>query len=56
MDTTDEQVTVTTALKNAARLLRNAELESDLVRMERVERLADSWVDIARLLMGQDSA
>ncbi len=35
------------ALTNAARLLENAELETDLAKMERIEKLADSWISIA---------
>jgi hypothetical protein len=49
---TEDAVTVQSALKNAAQLLRNAELESDLTRMERIEQLAACWVEIARLLKG----
>ena len=42
--------TMDTALGNAARLLRNAELETNLAAMERLEGLADSWLAMARLL------
>ncbi|MGW2692346.1 hypothetical protein ACWC3Y_10845 [Streptomyces sp. NPDC001296] len=45
-----EAVTVDTALANAARLLRHAELETNLPLMERLEHLADSWIAIARTL------
>ncbi|MEU1883419.1 hypothetical protein ABZ470_39450 [Streptosporangium sp. NPDC020072] len=45
-------MTVQEALGNAERLLRNAELESDLMRMQRMESLADSWISIAALLNG----
>ncbi|MFG2076967.1 hypothetical protein [Nonomuraea maritima] len=38
------------AVQNAARLLSNAELETDLARMERIEKLADSWLSLANLL------
>lgn len=38
------------ALDNAARLLRNAEVETDRVLMERLTGIADSWVVIAQLL------
>jgi hypothetical protein len=41
-------VTVDTAIANAARLLQNAEMITDLALMERLERLADSWIAIAR--------
>lgn len=47
--------TVDVALANAGRLLLNAEMEQDLMRMERVERLADSWVNIAAVLVTQQS-
>jgi hypothetical protein len=43
-------ITVDTALANAARLLHNAELETNLPLMERLEHLADSWIAIARTL------
>lgn len=43
-------LTVDAALANAARLLRNAELETNLPLMERLEHLADSWIAIARTL------
>lgn len=46
----EEDVTVAVALKNAARLLHYAELETDLGKMERIESLADTWVSIASLL------
>lgn len=45
-----EPVTLDVALANAARLLRNAELETNLPLMERLEHLADSWIAIARTL------
>lgn len=38
------------AIANAARLLDHAELETDLSKMERLEHLADTWVNIAGLL------
>jgi len=38
----------------AARLLLNAELETDLYRMERVEKLADSWIAIASVLQRRE--
>lgn len=37
------------ALHHAARLLKFAESETNLAVMERMEALADSWADIARL-------
>ncbi|MFF7190503.1 hypothetical protein ACFZAR_36030 [Streptomyces sp. NPDC008222] len=51
MPATQEQLlTVDTALANAARLLHNAELETNLPLMERLEHLADSWIAVARTL------
>lgn len=38
------------AIANAARLLRHAETETNLAVMERLERLGDSWLDLARLV------
>lgn len=46
-----DPLTVDGALANAARLLLNAELETNLPLMERLERLADSWISIARTVM-----
>jgi len=43
-------VTFQGALADAARLLHHAELECDLAKMERIEKLADSWINIASLL------
>jgi len=44
-------VTVQEALGNAARVLHEAELErSNLPLMEGLRSLADTWVDVARLL------
>jgi hypothetical protein len=43
-------VTVDEALANATRLLQAAEAETNLLLMERLEKLADSWVQIAALL------
>jgi hypothetical protein len=45
-----QPVTADTAMANAARLLRNAELETNLAVMERLEKLADSWIGIASML------
>lgn len=45
-----DPLTVEAALANAARLLHNAELETNLPLMERLEHLADSWIAIARTL------
>jgi ketopantoate hydroxymethyltransferase len=46
-DTATARPTFDQAISHAARLLQNAELEADLHRMERVERLADSWLSMA---------
>lgn len=46
--------TLDEALANASRLLNNAELETNLALMERLEKLADSWVSIAGLLLQRD--
>jgi hypothetical protein len=48
--TQEMPITVDTALANAARLLHNAELETNLPLMERLEHLADSWIAVARTL------
>lgn len=43
-------MTAETALENAARLLQQAEVElTNLPYMERLEKLADSWIQIAAL-------
>lgn len=47
---TSEPLTIDVALANAARLLYAAELETNLALMERLEKLADSWVSIAGCL------
>lgn len=47
----EPQLTPDVALANAARLLHNAELETNLPLMERLEHLADSWIAIARTLV-----
>jgi hypothetical protein len=48
--TAAEPVTAEGALVNAARLLRNAEMVTDLALMQRLESLADSWISIARVI------
>lgn len=45
-----EPITADSALENAARLLRNAEVVTDHALMERLEHLADSWIAIARTI------
>jgi hypothetical protein len=46
-----EVITVDTALGNAVRLLQHAEMESNLALMERLEGLADSWLNVAQILL-----
>lgn len=50
-----EVITAEVALANAARLLYNAELITDLKLMERLEKLADSWIVIAQALMQREA-
>lgn len=50
----EELPTMEMALCNAARLLHDAELETDLKKMERVEKLADSWISVAGVLVAAD--
>lgn len=50
-----EQVTVAEAVNNAARLLRHAELETNLLLVERLDSLADSWLNMACFLAQCDS-
>lgn len=45
-----EHVTVDTAISNAARLLYHAELETNLAAVERLDSLADSWLNMAAFL------
>ncbi|MGW6481310.1 hypothetical protein ACWGDS_26015 [Streptomyces sp. NPDC055059] len=47
-------VTPETAIANAARLLRAAELETNLATMERLDQLAASWLGMAHLLMERE--
>jgi len=54
MTTDQDAVTFTSALQTAARLLHNAEIECDLAKMERIEKLADSWIGIASMLKPGD--
>ncbi len=49
-----EVLTVDIALANAARLLRNAELDTNHATMERLERLADTWISVANLLRDRE--
>lgn len=43
-------MTADEALANAARILHNAEGETNLAAMERLESLADSWLVMANML------
>lgn len=45
---------VDTVLGIAARLLNAAEMETNLALMERLEKLADSWLGLAGLLLQRD--
>lgn len=49
-------ITVETALTEAARLLRTVEMETDRGLMERYEKLADSWSNIAAILAAREQA
>lgn len=51
---TSEAVTVETAMANAARILHNAEMETNHATMERLEKLADSWIAIASQLIARE--
>ena len=50
-----EVVDADVALANAVRLLYNAEVVTDLKLMERLEKLADSWIAIAHALMQREA-
>lgn len=41
---------------NAARLLRNAETVTDLALMERLEKVADSWISLGHLIDTHDES
>jgi hypothetical protein len=47
-------VTFEVAIANAQRLLYVAEVETNLAVMERLEKLADSWVNIAGLAIRRE--
>jgi hypothetical protein len=49
-------MTSSEAMENAARLLRAAETETNLPLMERLEKLADSWLSMAGMLMAQEAS
>jgi hypothetical protein len=42
------------AIGNAARVLEHAEMETDNVRMQGLDQLADSWATIAALIAQKD--
>lgn len=48
------EITVEGAIECAARLLRAAEMETNHTLMERYEKLADSWVSLAGLLIARE--
>jgi len=48
--------TAAEALANARRLLYAAEAETNLPLMERLEKLADSWIQMAALIVERDRA
>ncbi|HZF92067.1 hypothetical protein [Streptomyces sp.] len=50
----EERITPDAAIENAARLLRAAELETNLALMERLDELATSWLGLAHLLMERE--
>ncbi|MGX1221995.1 hypothetical protein [Streptomyces ambofaciens] len=50
-----QPVTPDDAIENAARLLRAAELETNLALMERLDELATSWLSLAHLLMEREA-
>ncbi|MFD8254687.1 hypothetical protein [Streptomyces werraensis] len=55
MADTPEPITPDGAIQNAARLLRAAELETNLALMERLDELATSWLSLAHLLMEREA-
>lgn len=48
--------TVEQALANAARLLEQAEMETNLALMERLDEMASTWLGMAQLLMERERA
>ncbi|WP_164992344.1 hypothetical protein [Streptomyces sp. L2] len=47
-------ITPGAAIENAARLLHAAELETNIMLMERLDELATSWLSLAHLLMERE--
>lgn len=56
MSVPERPPTADEALTHAARILRNAEVETNLALMERLERLADSWMALASLVSDRERA
>lgn len=52
----DHTPTRAQSLANAGRLLAWAEAETDLVRMERLTELGNSWLTLASVLEGEEPA
>lgn len=52
----DEMPTTDEAIRNAARLLRMAENETNLALMERLDDMAQTWLNIASLLSEREQA
>lgn len=48
------EVTFRDCVSNARRVLEFAEGETDLKRMERLEKLADSWIALAHVISSAD--
>ena len=51
---TETVPTIDIAMANASRLLHAAEIETNHSTMERLEKLADSWVSIAGMLIARE--
>jgi hypothetical protein len=52
---THHGLTADTALGHAARLLHHAEQDTNLAYMERLESLAEAWIDVAGLLVHREN-
>lgn len=52
---TEQPITPAAAIENAARLLRAAEVETNLPLMERLDELAASWLSLAHLLLEREA-
>ncbi|MDT0409941.1 MULTISPECIES: hypothetical protein [Streptomyces] len=51
----EQPITPDVAIETAARLLRAAELETNLAMMERLDDLATSWLSMAALLLEKEA-